>query len=57
LVRASPGCSVCDPELEILDEVQQSSESLEKSTAFRALEQSNKNSQTVFTDCYLFLIG
>jgi hypothetical protein len=67
LVRASLGCSVCDPELEILDEVQQSDESLKdcfdpgKKHSFQspggALEQSNKHSQTVFIDCSLFLIG
>jgi len=60
--------SVCDPALEILDEVYQSNlvdpvESSESTgnpknlIAFRALEQSNKDSQIVFIDCSLFLIG
>jgi hypothetical protein len=63
-------CSICDPVLEILDEVHESNlmDSLkdccdpEKMHNFQSLEHSNKHNQLVFIeivfiDCSLFLIG
>jgi len=54
--------SVCDPALEMLAEVHQSSpvnplKTLKNPTALRALERCNKDSQIVFTDFSLCLIG